>query len=116
MNKKTLIIVSSIILLLFVVYFFQNNEEVTTDDFIQCLAEAGLVVYASSTCPACADLAQRFGGYDAVEPIFVECSQERTRCENEMKTNFVPEIQIKGNLYQGPRDLNSLAEITNCQL
>lgn len=88
----------------------------TMDSFINCLVEKGMVVYASKTCPACVSFADLFGGYDKVDSLFVICNQEPERCGLEMKDRFVPEIQIKGELYNGPRDLNSLAEETGCSL
>ncbi len=88
----------------------------TINGFVQCLADAGMVIYGSRTCPACRQLAESFGGYDAISLIYVECSEEWERCSQEMKTNYVPEIQIKGVLYNGSRDLNALAEKTGCKL
>jgi len=123
MNKKKskiLLIISGIILLGVITWILlpkENNElEVSKNIFIQCLIDQGMVVYASRTCPACAQFAQELGGYDKVGSLFVECSEEQERCENEMKTNFVPEIQINGEVYQGPRDIESLSKITGCEL
>ncbi len=91
------------------------NDELN-NDFIQCLADSGMVIYGSRTCPACTQLAESFGGYDKIALIYVECSEERERCSSEMQTNYVPEIQIQGNLYEGSRDLGYLAKITDCEL
>lgn len=93
-----------------------KNDPVTPAAFVQCLADAGVVVYASRTCPACAMFAESLGGYEVVAPIFVECSEERERCSAEMQTNYVPEIQINGVLYEGSRAPEELARITGCEL
>ncbi len=141
MNKersRVLLIISGIILLGIAVWFLlpkenneleaseddfiqllpkENNElEASEDDFIQCFIDQGMVIYGSRTCPACAQLAQELGGYNKMGSLFVECSEESDRCMNEMKTNYVPEIQINGELYQGPRDIESLSRITSCEL
>jgi len=94
----------------------QQEEDDSMKSFIECLVEEGMVVYASYTCPACTALAEEFGGYDKVESLFVECSQERERCNLEMKTEFVPEVQINGELYQGSRSLEGFSEKTGCNL
>lgn len=93
------------------------EEEVVepADDFIQCLVDQGMVVYASKTCPACTSFVQELGGYEKVDSLFVFCSEESDRCRNEMKSRYVPEIQIKGEVYTGNRKTESLASITGCE-
>ncbi len=83
-------------------------------NFVSCLEEAGLVIYGSATCPACTHLVNSFGGREIVDPIYVECMDEGARCAEETKTNYVPEIQIEGEVYEGGRDFNSLGEATGC--
>lgn len=83
--------------------------------FVDCLARAGIVIYGSKTCPACVSLVNNFGGHEIIEPIYVECSLERDRCIEEMKDSYVPEIQIRGNLYQGPRSLEAIGEAVGCK-
>ncbi len=91
-------------------------DQDTMDSFIQCLAEAGMVVYGTRTCPACLSFVNSFGGYDRVESLYVECHDEGERCQAEMQTNYVPEIQIKGQLYEGPRDHASLGKTAGCPI
>ncbi len=93
-----------------------NLSEVPSAEFISCLVDSGIVIYGSKTCPACVDLVTTFGGYDAVEDLFVFCSDAGKRCELEMQTNFVPEIQMNGELAEINRNLADFAEITNCEL
>ena len=90
--------------------------ENTMDEFVQCLIDKGVVVYASETCPACSSFAQMFGGYEKVKNLFVLCGEETERCISEMLTNYVPEIQVNEEVYQGQRSLEGLAEVTNCNL
>lgn len=97
------------------------NTDAVNDNFIQCLADAGVVIYGSSTCPACAQLEEEYSGYKTIKPIYLDCSgrgteEETQRCMNEMKTRYVPEIQIKGELFEGWGSPETLAEEVGCQL
>ncbi len=92
----------------------KSEENIPTDEFIQCLVDSGMVVYASKTCPACSSLASLFGGYDSVQNLFVLCSEERDRCNTEMESYYVPEIQINGELFEGEETLKNFAAKTGC--
>ncbi len=91
-----------------------DNEE--TVDLIDCLRKEGIVIYGSKTCPACAQLASSFGGYDVIEKIYVECTEDYDRCGEEKKTGYVPEIQIKGDLYEEGRSPAQLAAAVGCEI
>lgn len=94
-----------------------NTSEIeVSEEFIQCLADNGMTIYGSAWCPACKDLRDKLGGEDMIGPIYIECTEEEERCNEEMKDNYVPEIQIFGELYSGQRDPASLAEATGCTL
>lgn len=91
------------------------------DEFIQCLKEEGVVIYGSSTCPACARLEEEYGGYEKVKSIYLDCSglgsqEEAERCMEEMQTSYIPEVHIKGRLFEGWGSPEALAEATGCQL
>ncbi len=93
-----------------------EESKKTIHDFIQCLKEKGVIIYGSEWCPFCKDLAESLGGYEVVDPIYVECTVEKERCSQEMIGRGVPEIQIKGELYQGSRDPEEIAKETSCEL
>ncbi len=99
----------------------EEEEDVKTEgngktaSIVDCLEDKEVVIYGSRTCPACAQLAEGFGGYDVIEPIYVECMEERERCDEEKLTGFVPEIQIRGEVHEGRRDPSSLAEAVECE-
>lgn len=122
MNNKTIIIILLVcIAAAFVVAFSlgdrQPEEEVASPgELIQCLAANNIVIYGTSTCPACAQLINSLGGYQAVEPIYIECSQETEVCMQNMQTDYVPEIQVNGELYTGSRNPQDLAEQFGCQI
>lgn len=85
-------------------------------EFSECLSDKGVTIYATKTCPSCSSLVESLGGYDAVEPIYVECMENQERCDEEKDTEYVPEIQINGELYEGQRSKEKLSEVTNCSL
>jgi hypothetical protein len=85
-------------------------------EFVNCLAERSTVVYGSATCPACRSFIDKLGGYEIAEPIYVECTNEGERCNQEMQTNYVPEIQVNGEVVENGSNLEVLAERTQCQL
>jgi len=93
---------------------YGDIETFTTTDFIDCLADREVVIYSNKTCPACIELAEIFGGYDRIEPIYVDCVEEARLCERAKKTGYVPEIQIRGDLYRGERTPGGLARATGC--
>ena len=90
--------------------------EIDKTTFAQCLVESGLVIYTSKTCPACINLVDTLGGYDVVDNLFVECGRQPTLCQANMQTNYVPEIQLNSTVYDGNRDIDSLAKLTGCQI
>lgn len=94
----------------------EEENEVVTSTLMNCLKEEGVVVYGSKTCPACAQLVTAFGGYDVIAPIYVECMEEGSRCSAEKQTGYVPEIQIKGELYTGSRSLEIIASEAGCSI
>ncbi len=94
----------------------QESFNLPSEEFIQCLADSGMVVYASKTCPACTFLADEFGGYEAVENLFVLCGDDWGKCEAEMQTNYVPEVQYNGEVFEGGRSMEAFADLTGCEL
>ncbi|MFP4403909.1 MAG: peptidylprolyl isomerase [Candidatus Woesearchaeota archaeon] len=93
-----------------------NLELSNLKEFNECLADSGMVIYGSSTCPYCGQLVELLGGSDAVKPVYVECTENQERCISEMIGKGVPEIQLNGELYEGQRTIENLAEATNCSI
>ena len=83
-------------------------------EFSQCLADNGMVIYGSQFCPYCNELAQLMGGYEAVQSVYVECTVEQARCAQETLTDYVPEVQLNGEVFEGERTLSSFAQATGC--
>ena len=91
-----------------------STYEDSTEGMIQCLADSGLAIYGSKSCPACVNLVKSLGGMELVDPIYLECSEEIQKCNEEKMTNYVPEIQINGELFEGKRTLENFAKETGC--
>ena len=116
--KKILIVLILVVLVASVFIYFKKSA---SRKFVQCLAEAGVVIYGSKTCGACAQLVEEYGGETIIKPIYLDCSEfgsqeELKRCFEEKQTEFVPEIQINGELFEGWGNPEVLSEITACQL
>jgi glutaredoxin len=131
-NKKSLyifigMVVAVIIILVFVFPFgnitggvINSNEKNEIgkgiEEFNQCLADNGIVIYGSEWCPYCKQLVETLGGYNALGSVYVECTKEEQRCQQEMIGRGVPEIQINGKMYQGSRSLEGLSQATGCPI
>ncbi|MBW6442367.1 hypothetical protein K0A97_01125 [Patescibacteria group bacterium] len=112
----TPIIILIALILIFFIFKIYRDKTSTLNDFNECLSEKGLVFYGTTWCPACSSLVETLGGYESVIPVYIDCIQNQERCNEEKKTNYVPEIQINGEVYEGPRTLESLSVITGCPL
>jgi hypothetical protein len=84
--------------------------------FIECLKDEGVTIYGSLTCPACAQMASEFGGYNVIRPIYVECTVESRRCDQEMVVSYVPAVQIDGVLLDEPPTPENIARATGCPI
>ncbi|MDD5606679.1 MAG: hypothetical protein PHN37_02345 [Candidatus Pacebacteria bacterium] len=76
--KKIFII---IIVIVIISLFFLWSKREKNNDFIQCLEQAGVVIYASKTCPACAKLVKDFVRQEIINPIYVDCGEQGKRCQ-----------------------------------
>ena len=93
---------------------YSEEETAELKKFNDCLADEGLVIYGSETCPHCQNLVKTLGGYDAASSVYIECMEDQQRCAEEMKGQGVPEIQINGEKFDGGRSIEILAEATGC--
>ncbi len=126
MNKTILIVTVALIAITTAMYLFleeeyggevnSNGEVSTTSPFIECLAESGVVIYGSATCPACAQLLTHYTDYNGVEEIYIDCIYNEERCQNEMLANFVPSVQIDGELVDIWPSPEELSRETGCEL
>ena len=101
--------------------FEANTSEEKIDEekmieLVDCLKEKGVVIYGSAWCPACSDVVEKFGGYEIIDPIYVECTEEEEKCREEMTGTAVPEIQIEGEICRSNRYPQELAEKVGCEI
>ncbi len=125
-STKNLLIAAPLVLLIGVAIYFGNftTEETPTGqvtagetgELVECLDDNDVLIYGAEWCPYCTELAESFGGYDVVDPIWVECTEEEQRCEQEMIDEGVPEIQIDGEMYHGVREPESIGEAVGCEI
>lgn len=118
MKKKILITLITIVSLFILNGCYENSQPNinSLNDFNKCLADNGMVIYGSTWCPACNALVETLGGHEKVKSLYVECTKNEERCDNETKTDYVPEIQINGEVYEGSRNLEALSQLTGCKL
>ncbi len=90
-----------------------GNEDI--GELIECLEKENFIIYGSATCPYCLELVDMFGGYEKIDPIYVECTEEQEVCQENNITS-VPAIFIDNQPYQGERSIKAFAEAVNCQL
>ena len=129
--NKYILISFAVVLVGLTGYFAMSNTQKTQEEqarkdndpavlamreFVQCLADEEVVVYGTETCPACTRFAEQFGGYEEIDPIYVECRENPEECNLNMQTDFVPEIQIDGALYEEATTPENLGEVTWCKL
>lgn len=118
MNKKFIAFIIAILIVGFAVFYDgledgRDNNDLTS--LVECLAENELVIYGSEYCSACSQLVESLGGKQTVEPVYVECADNKEKCKTNKETNYVPEIQINGEVYQGDYSPQSLAKEVGCE-
>lgn len=85
------------------------------DNFAQCLAERGAVMYGADWCPHCQNEKRAFGSSFRFVP-YVECPQSPKECIA-LGINGYPTWIFGGTQkFEGEQGLNRLAEISDCQL
>jgi len=83
------------------------------DSFVQCLNESRFKIYGANWCPYCQELISMFGGYDIVNPIYVECTEYNEVC-NQENISMYPTIKINGHVYHGERSIQAFSQETGC--
>ena len=93
-----------------------DDDTEDMDELVDCLDEQDVKIYGMETCPACTELAEGFGGYDVIDPIYVECLEDQARCEEEMEGESVPEIHFEDYVTAGVMTPEEFAQETGCDL
>lgn len=92
-----------------------NIDEEDLIEFIGCLKDSGFKIYGANWCGWTEKLVTMLGGFDMVEPIYVECTEQKEECDNAGVTGY-PTIIINGEGYQGQRTFKAFSDATGCEI
>lgn len=84
-------------------------------DFIGCLEQANFVIYGANWCGWTSQLVEMLGGWEMVNPIYVECTQEGELCSEKEITSY-PTVLINDEQFKGSRTFEAFSEATGCSL
>lgn len=96
-----------------------TTESYSTEDisklkeFNQCLAQKGVKIYGANWCGYTQKWVETLGGFDAVTPIYVECTEETELCQTEGISGY-PTTKINGKDYNNARTIEAIASETGC--
>ena len=93
----------------------KSKEESSLKQFNNCLADNGMIIYGANWCGACISLVETLGGYDKVENVYIECTENQQLCQDEKITRY-PTIRIYDEPYTDQRTLESFSQKTGCEL
>ncbi len=82
-------------------------------EFVECLSGVNFVIYGANWCGYTASLVNMLGGWEAVEPIYVECVEQEELCQEKQIAGY-PTILINGEYYQKARTFKDFSEATGC--
>ncbi|MFA6463380.1 MAG: hypothetical protein WCV55_00035 [Candidatus Paceibacterota bacterium] len=123
-NKKTLNIIGWVILSLVVLavvysFYFAIASRTQTRpglvQFAQCLASKNITMYGAVWCPHCQRQKALFGAAFHYVP-YVECPDNQKLCLDKEVTGYPTWITSDGFKYEGEQTLETLSELTQCQL
>jgi len=83
-------------------------------EFVGCLKGADFVIYGANWCGWTTQLVNMLGGWEAVGPVYIECTEEADLCKDKEIMGY-PTILINGQLYQGERSFSGFSEATGCR-
>ncbi len=129
-NKDTLKIIGGvvgIVAILIILFYFtgtgmddsgeksESVDETGTVDaekLAKCLTSKGVIMYGTSWCGHCNNQKNAFG--EAFEYVdFIDCDNERKICV-EAGIRGYPSWIINGQIYPGARQLDQLADLSEC--
>ncbi len=84
-------------------------------EFVDCLEQKGMKIYGAKSCGYCQQLVNMLGGYDVVDSIYVECTENQQLCQ-EKGIQYYPTIMINDSEYQGSRTYQAFSQATGCPM
>ena len=120
---NVLYIIILILILMFTVIIYavlsksgtiRNTGPSELDGFAQCLTNKGATFYGTEWCGFCQQQKKMFG--NAMQHInFVDCDKNRNTCTQERITGY-PTWKIEGQYYPGLQQLQTLSDLTACEM
>ncbi len=93
---------------------YSGEELEKIKEFVSCLATKDFKIYGANWCGWTKKLVvDTFGGFDIVEPIYIECTEKKDVCASEGVEGY-PTIKVNGETYEGGRDFKSFEAFTGC--
>lgn len=117
MNKKYIIflIVGAVAIAVVGWLYSRQQTTVNLDEFAQCLADQGAVMYGAEWCAHCQNEKKAFGDSFRLIP-YVECPAEPQTCIAKNIQGYPTWIFKDGKLYEGEQGLRNLSLISGCAL
>ena len=112
MNKNKLInigIVLGILVLAIIIIELRKPNNETTEEIAKCIGENSQL-YVQLGCKFCEKQEEMFGNYTSYLNE-IDCFYEREKCS---EIEATPTWLIKGEYYEGYKDLDTLKELTGC--
>lgn len=93
---------------------YSEEDLLKLKEFNDCLGENGLKIYGADWCGWTQKLAvDTLGGFDTASAVYIECTQETKLCKSEEVQGY-PTIKLNGEIYEGERTIEVLAQATGC--
>lgn len=92
---------------------YSQEDLVQIETFTQCLAQKDFIVYGANWCGYTKQVVTLFGGFDVIDPVYVECTEDQELCAQEGIQGY-PTIRVGGQAYQGQRTFEGFAQATGC--
>jgi len=117
MNKTIVAILILLIAVLAVAYIMLRPRPlaVNLDDFAQCLADKGAIMYGAEWCPYCQNEKKAFGpSFKNIN--YVECPDDPQKCIAAGIDSYPTWILKDGKKLEGKQGLEKLAQESGCKI
>ena len=114
--KKYLLVAVVIISLGIIVYtfYFRAQQPGQYDDFTNCLAEKGVVIYGNDFCQYTGKQLNWFGNSEKYLK-YVKCINNKDLCDSK-GVKKTPSWEINGTMYEGVQSFERLSELSGCKI
>jgi glutaredoxin len=106
-----------IVVFLFVIYLMfprSSNSYTGLDTFATCLTSKGVKMFGTEWCSHCKNQKEMFGSsFKKID--YVDCDFRKEECMSMLVTGY-PTWRINGQNYPGEQTLESLSNLSGCEL